>query len=85
MPSIASGCILTILTIGTLIYLAWPKVDEDKGMLIAHLDLEKGTVNLSPKRYKTWWTVLMEWLPQSMFSGGVGMIIGFTLGWIKFS
>ncbi len=82
---VLTGCIFTALCIAILIYSIWPRADENKGMLITHIDFEKGKTTLQPKRYKTWWVLLMEWLPQSILSGSMGILTGFILGWIKFS
>jgi hypothetical protein len=85
MELILTSCIFTILCIAIFIYSIWPKVNEEKGMLITHIDFKSGKTTLQPKRYKTWWILLMEWLPQSMVSGAIGILTGFILGWIKFS
>lgn len=82
---ILAGYIFITLCVAVFIYSIWPRIDEDKAMLITHIDFKKGKVTLQPRKYKTWWTLLMEWLPQSVASGSVGILASFILGWVKFS
>ncbi len=81
---ILAGYIFIILCVAVFVYSIWPRVDIEKGMLIARIDFEKGEATLQPKRYKTWWTLLMEWLPQSVACGSAGILVGFILGWMKY-